>query len=243
VVLSGAAVLGLGAGPRVGIASAAPAARTTCGSYQYQEDAQAALRAGGHGNLDGDHDGIACEALPHRGSSTTPVAAKPATPKPVTPQAGTQHAGTATRPASSTPARTARPAINDLDCGDFTSRAEAQRVLDRDHSDPNRLDADHDGVACESYDYGHGSATAAVRSVADTAASTSTGSSAEATGSTTAGPVDTTAADVPVGAVAAGDGSTDGSTGSALWYGLLGSAAVAGAAGAHQVVGGRRRRA
>ena len=51
-----------------------------------------------------------------------------------------------------------------------------------------------------------------------------------------------TAAGVPVGGVAAGDGSTGGSGGDALWYGLLGSAAVAGAAGAHQFVGGRRRR-
>jgi hypothetical protein len=246
VVLSGAAVLGLGVGPFVGIASAAPAAHTTCGSYQYQEDAQAALQAGGHGSLDGDHDGIACESLPHRGSSSTPVAPKPAAPASSTQHAGTQHAGTqhtgtAPRPASSTSTRT-RPAINDLDCGDFTSQAQAQRELDRDHSDPNRLDADHDGTACESYDYGHGSTTGSVRTVTDTA-DTPAGSSPDAGTTAAAEPVATTAADVPVGAVAAGDGSTGDSAGSALWYGLLGSAAVAGAAGAHQFVGGRRRRA
>ena len=234
-MLSGAAVLGLGVGPFVGIASAAPAAHTTCGSYQYQEDAEAALHAGGHGNLDGDHDGIACESLPHRASSVPTT--KPVTPptKPAAPN--TQHTGTAPRPASSTPARTTRSAINDLDCRDFTSQAQAQRVLDRDHSDPNRLDADHDGTACESYDYGHGSTSGSVQAVSNTADS-STGSSSDAPG--------TTAADVPVGAVAAGDGSTGGSTGgsagSALWYGLLGTAAVAGAAGAHQFLGGRHRR-
>ena len=240
VVLSGAAVLGLGVGPFVGIASAAPAAHTTCGSYQYQEDAEAALHAGGHGNLDGDHDGIACESLPHRGSSVPTT--KPVTPptKPAAPS--TQHTGTAPRPASSTPARTTRSAINDLDCRDFTSQAQAQRVLDRDHSDPNRLDADHDGTACESYDYGHGSTSGSVQAVSNTADS-STGSSSDAG---TTPPPATTAADVPVGAVAAGDGSTGGSTGgsagSALWYGLLGTAAVAGAAGAHQFLGGRHRR-
>ncbi len=173
-MLSGAAVLGLGVGPFVGIASAAPAAHTTCGSYQYQEDAEAALHAGGHGNLDGDHDGIACESLPHRGSSVPTT--KPVTPptKPAAPS--TQHTGTAPRPASSTPARTTRSAINDLDCRDFTSQAQAQRVLDRDHSDPNRLDADHDGTACESYDYGHGSTSGSVQAVSNTADS-STGSS------------------------------------------------------------------
>jgi hypothetical protein len=34
-------------------------------------------------------------------------------------------------------------------CGDFASQADAQAVLRADPSDPNRLDADRDGVACE----------------------------------------------------------------------------------------------
>ena len=39
----------------------------------------------------------------------------------------------------------------DLDCSDFPSQEEAQAVLDRDPSDPNRLDGtDNDGIACES---------------------------------------------------------------------------------------------
>lgn len=38
----------------------------------------------------------------------------------------------------------------DLDCSDFASQAEAQEVLNDDPSDPNRLDADSDGEACES---------------------------------------------------------------------------------------------
>jgi hypothetical protein len=36
----------------------------------------------------------------------------------------------------------------DLNCDDFASQADAQRTLDRDSSDPNRLDANNDGIAC-----------------------------------------------------------------------------------------------
>ena len=36
------------------------------------------------------------------------------------------------------------------DCGDFRSQAEAQAVLRADPRDPNRLDSDRDGIACES---------------------------------------------------------------------------------------------
>ena len=42
----------------------------------------------------------------------------------------------------------------DLDCADFANRGQAQAVLARDPSDPNRLDADNDGKACEDYPYG-----------------------------------------------------------------------------------------
>ena len=38
----------------------------------------------------------------------------------------------------------------DLDCSDFSSREEAQSVLDEDPSDPNGLDGGGDGTACES---------------------------------------------------------------------------------------------
>jgi hypothetical protein len=45
----------------------------------------------------------------------------------------------------------------DLDCKDFSTQEEAQAVLDADSSDPNRLDADNDGVACEALPSGSGS--------------------------------------------------------------------------------------
>jgi Excalibur calcium-binding domain len=37
----------------------------------------------------------------------------------------------------------------DVDCSDFSTQAEAQAVYNQDPSDPNRLDTDNDGVACE----------------------------------------------------------------------------------------------
>jgi Excalibur calcium-binding domain len=43
---------------------------------------------------------------------------------------------------------------NDQNCDDFPSQAAAQAHLDADPSDPDNLDADDDGVACENFDYG-----------------------------------------------------------------------------------------
>jgi hypothetical protein len=37
----------------------------------------------------------------------------------------------------------------DLDCASFATHEEAQRVFEQDPSDPNYLDGDGDGVACE----------------------------------------------------------------------------------------------
>jgi len=38
---------------------------------------------------------------------------------------------------------------NRYNCADFTSQAQAQSVLRADPTDPNRLDGDKDGIACE----------------------------------------------------------------------------------------------
>jgi hypothetical protein len=55
-------------------------------------------------------------------------------------------------------ALTAAPAAfaqaNDQNCADFASQAEAQAHLEADPSDPDNLDADDDGQACESFDFG-----------------------------------------------------------------------------------------
>lgn len=46
---------------------------------------------------------------------------------------------------------TAVPAVaqSDLDCEDFATQQQAQAVYNSDPSDPNGLDADNDGLACE----------------------------------------------------------------------------------------------
>ncbi len=73
---------------------------------------------------------------------------------------------TATAPASSS---------GDLDCSDFSSQLEAQETLANDPTDPNGLDADSDGQACETSSFG-GDSTA------------SPSASATATPNATAGP-------------------------------------------------------
>jgi hypothetical protein len=39
---------------------------------------------------------------------------------------------------------------NEYNCSDFSTQEEAQAVYDQDTSDPNHLDGDYDGIACES---------------------------------------------------------------------------------------------
>ena len=47
---------------------------------------------------------------------------------------------------------------DDQNCADFTSQASAQAHLRADPTDPDRLDGDNDGLACEVYPYPAGSA-------------------------------------------------------------------------------------
>ena len=61
----------------------------------------------------------------------------------------------------------------DLDCADFATQAEAQAEFDAEPSDPNGLDADDDGIACEELSSAAGTddaATAERANVADTGA-------------------------------------------------------------------------
>lgn len=80
-----AAVVGLGL--VIGVAAPATATHSgdrDCGDFAYQEDAQAHLNAhpSDPDGLDADDDGIACETLPHRPSSSPP----PSQPPPSSPQ-------------------------------------------------------------------------------------------------------------------------------------------------------------
>ena len=86
--------------------------------------------------LDSDGDGVACE---FEASSNGEVAFED----------GTGSVTDAAAPNAAAPdAAAPTPQNEDLNCDDFTSQAEVQAVLDADPSDPNGLDADGDGVAC-----------------------------------------------------------------------------------------------
>ncbi|MFK0246817.1 excalibur calcium-binding domain-containing protein [Amycolatopsis azurea] len=130
VILAGFSLFGP-ASVAFALAEAPAVADLDCGDFQYQEEAQAVLekdRSDPH-RLDDDKDGVACETLPERGNP--PV--KTSTP---------------TLPSITTETRAPRPA--DKDCADFPSQAAAQAALAKNPRDPYKLDADHDGYACES---------------------------------------------------------------------------------------------
>ena len=101
----------------------------------------------------------------------------------------------------------------DLNCSDFATQAEAQAAFNATPGDPNGLDRDGDQIACETLPGGAGGQ---VVTEDNTAFSTTA----------TSGQVSTR----PVGAVAAGDGSSSADAG-ALPY-VLGGLAFAGAGGA-----------
>lgn len=50
-------------------------------------------------------------------------------------------------------------AADDLNCSDFDTQAEAQAHLDADPSDPDGLDRDGDGIACENLPQGNASSS------------------------------------------------------------------------------------
>lgn len=124
-----------------------------CSDFGSQADAQAELRSNPSdpNGLDGnDDDGIACESLPGPrdevpvqgaidsggGEATTPPATEP--------EMGGVTEGNTGGGVAPTDNET-----GDLDCIDFATQAEAQATYNADPSDPNGLDADNDGIACE----------------------------------------------------------------------------------------------
>ena len=65
------------------------------------------------------------------------------------------------------------------DCASFGSQESAQAELDRDPSDPNNLDPDGNGQACDDYPYG----TSGTNSASPSSASPSSGESDDASAS------------------------------------------------------------
>jgi hypothetical protein len=90
----------------------------------------------------------------------------------------------------------------DLNCSDFATQQEAQAVYDANPSDPNNLDTDNDGIACESLASGGPAEDGSVTGAAQVA-------------------------NRPAGGVAAGDGSSSTDEASMLPYALGGLALVA----------------
>lgn len=117
-------------------------------------------------------------------------------------------------------------AQQDLDCSDFATQAEAQAEFDADPSDPNRLDADNDSLACEDLPGGDGTSVGG-----DAAAPVPESSNTEDDdgAAPTTGGGDDQVEQQPRGGVEAGDGS--GSEPADLGF-VVGGLALTAAAGA-----------
>jgi hypothetical protein len=59
------------------------------------------------------------------------------------------------------PSKSARAQADQYDCASFGSQESAQVELDSDPSDPNNLDSDGNGIACDHYPYGTSGSVAA----------------------------------------------------------------------------------
>ena len=101
-----------------------------CADFDNQEQAQLNLDANPSdpNGLDDDDDGLACESLPSGAAEDGTMMGS-----------GTGNGGATT---------------DDLDCADFDNQEQAQLNLDANPSDPNGLDADNDGIACETLSSG-----------------------------------------------------------------------------------------
>lgn len=94
------------------------------------------------------------EAAATTASSSSSQEEASASPPPVT---TTTAQPTTTEPATTSQRRATTPGFEDKDCADFATKGDAQATLDADRSDPHRLDADDDGLACEThFGNGHG---------------------------------------------------------------------------------------
>ena len=95
------------------------------------------------------------------------------------------------------------------DCASFGSQESAQAELERDLSDPNNLDPDADGQACDDYDYGGGGGDSTAAATAAATASASASSAADDQYDASAG-IDQYDASAGVGSLFDSGGSTGG---------------------------------
>jgi hypothetical protein len=71
------------------------------------------------------------------------------------------------------PSKPAAAQADQYDCASFGSQDSAQAELERDPSDPNNLDPDGNGRACDDYDYGSSSTSSAPSSSASPSSASS----------------------------------------------------------------------
>jgi hypothetical protein len=95
------------------------------------------------------------------------------------------------------------------DCASFGSQESAQAELERDLSDPNNLDPDANGQACDDYDYGGGGGDSTAAATAAATASASASSAADDQYDASAG-IDQYDASAGVGSLFDSGGSTSG---------------------------------
>jgi Excalibur calcium-binding domain len=136
-----------------------------CVDFATQEDAQAVLERdpGDPNGLDADNDGIACEELAGGGGgggdgeldcadfATQQEAQAELERNPSDPNnldADGDGVACQTYPYA-TGGGGGEGGGGDLDCADFATQRAAQREFAKDRTDPNNLDADNDGRACE----------------------------------------------------------------------------------------------
>ncbi len=150
-------------------------------------------------------------------------------------------------------------AQNQFNCSDFSTQQQAQAQFNKVPGDPSRLDANHNGIACESLPSGATGSNGASGSNGSTGAQAPSGSSGSTGAQAPSGSSGSTGAQapsgssgssggqnganqgqvttVPRGAVNTGDGSTSGSNSMAF---ILGGLALT-VAGGGVVVAARRR--
>jgi hypothetical protein len=95
-----------------------------------------------------------------------------------------------------------------LDCSDFASQLQAQEALNDDPSDPNGLDSDGDGIACESSTGGGGDGGSAPERASSVSASASFSASASASASAGGGAVSPVGGECPASAPIKGNESS-----------------------------------
>jgi len=129
-------------------------------------------------------------------------------------------------------------AADQFNCSDFATQPQAQAQLNMDRSDPNRLDANHNGIACENLPGGPEQSP----STQGTPSPQGTNGGQSATSNSNSGSAGSQVSTAPKGGIETGDGSTSKSSNSTPFI-LGGSLALIAVGGGISVAARRRSRA